>query len=227
MANGPLMQLSIQELNSSVLDTTPFGAKAENVSIPTEAGQPDTNLGVKATEWDTKLAAVAGAQPNKIESISVGGTALPIVNKNVEIGNTGHTILDSAGTEATKRGKLQFKTNLLVSDDSTNGATVVDVNEFYGTQAQVAAAISAGTLPEGATVYITDDNEEGSGQNQGHIIEDGAGTSMAPEPALQFDNDFSVTDDSVNGKTIVSIIKTLGLFIDSTTGKIKQTIITT
>jgi len=127
-SNAPIRQLEIINKDSS--EYTPFGADAENVIIPVENDDP-TTLQAKATEWDTKLKAVAGAQPNKIETISVNGTTLPITNKNVELGNVGlgHTITNNSGTTMTTRNKLQFK-NLKVSDDGTVGATVVEGPTF-------------------------------------------------------------------------------------------------
>jgi hypothetical protein len=125
-SNSPIRQLEI--IGKDGTEYTPFGADAENVIIPVEKSNP-TTLQAKATEWDTKLRAVAGAQPNKIETISVNGSVLPINNKNVEIGSVGHIITNNSGTVMTKRDKLQFK-NLKVSDDGTTGSTVVEGPTF-------------------------------------------------------------------------------------------------
>ena len=117
----PIRQIEIKNIEGS--EFTPFGVEAKNVEIPVDE-ETATTLQSKANEWDTKLRAVAGAQPNVIESISVNGATLPIENKNVEIGNAGHIITNQTGVSMPKRDKLQFK-NLKVLDDTTVRATVV------------------------------------------------------------------------------------------------------
>lgn len=49
------------------------------------------------------------------------------------------------------------------------------------------------------------DNAVG-GSTQGHTIIDGSGSSMTQRSGLQLQNATSVTDDSVNGKTIVRVL---------------------
>ena len=49
------------------------------------------------------------------------------------------------------------------------------------------------------------DNDVG-GSTQGHTIIDGSGSSMTQRSGLQFQNATSVTDDSVNDKTIVQVL---------------------
>ena len=49
------------------------------------------------------------------------------------------------------------------------------------------------------------DNAVG-GSTQGHTIIDGSGSSMTQRSGLQFQNATSVTDDSVNDKTIVQVL---------------------
>ena len=49
------------------------------------------------------------------------------------------------------------------------------------------------------------DNAVG-GSTQGHTIIDGSGSSMTQRSGLQFQNVTSVTDDSVNDKTIVQVL---------------------
>ena len=49
------------------------------------------------------------------------------------------------------------------------------------------------------------DNAVG-GSTQGHTIIDGSGSSMTQRSGLQFQNATSVTDDSVNNKTIVQVL---------------------
>ena len=49
------------------------------------------------------------------------------------------------------------------------------------------------------------DNAVG-GSTQGHTIIDGSGSSMTQRSGLQFKNVTSVTDDSVNDKTIVQVL---------------------
>ena len=44
------------------------------------------------------------------------------------------------------------------------------------------------------------------GSTQGHTIIDGSGSSMTQRSGLQFQNVTSVTDDSVNDKTIVQVL---------------------
>ena len=44
------------------------------------------------------------------------------------------------------------------------------------------------------------------GGGSGHTIEDGSGTAMTARANLQFVNCTSVTDDSVNDKTIVQVL---------------------
>lgn len=44
------------------------------------------------------------------------------------------------------------------------------------------------------------------GSTQGHTIIDGSGSSMTQRSGLQFQNATSVTDDSVNDKTIVQVL---------------------
>lgn len=48
--------------------------------------------------------------------------------------------------------------------------------------------------------------EYGAGSTQGHTIIDGSGSSMTQRSGLQFQNVTSVTDDSVNDKTIVQVL---------------------
>lgn len=48
--------------------------------------------------------------------------------------------------------------------------------------------------------------DQGGGSTQGHTIIDGSGSSMAQRSGLQFQNATSVTDDSVNDKTIVQVL---------------------
>ena len=45
-----------------------------------------------------------------------------------------------------------------------------------------------------------------SGSTQGHTIIDGSGSDMTQRSGLQFQNATSVTDDSVNDKTIVQVL---------------------
>jgi len=47
-------------------------------------------------------------------------------------GGGGHTIVDNSGNEMTQRSKLQFQ-NSTVTDDSTNGKTVVKPNNIQTT----------------------------------------------------------------------------------------------
>ena len=49
------------------------------------------------------------------------------------------------------------------------------------------------------------DNAVG-GSTQGHTIIDGSGSSMTQRSGLQFQNVTSVTDDSVNDKTIIQVL---------------------
>lgn len=49
------------------------------------------------------------------------------------------------------------------------------------------------------------DNAVG-GSTQGHTIIDGSGSDMTQRSGLQFQNATSVTDDSVNDKTIVQVL---------------------
>ena len=49
------------------------------------------------------------------------------------------------------------------------------------------------------------DNAVG-GSTQGHTILDGLGSSMTQRSGLQFQNVTSVTDDSVNDRTIVQVL---------------------
>ena len=50
------------------------------------------------------------------------------------------------------------------------------------------------------------DQGGGGGSTQGHTIIDGSGSSMTQRSGLQFQNATSVTDDSVNDKTIVQVL---------------------
>lgn len=49
-------------------------------------------------------------------------------------------------------------------------------------------------------------DQGGGGSTQGHTIIDGSGSSMTQRSGLQFQNATSVTDDSVNDKTIVQVL---------------------
>ena len=49
------------------------------------------------------------------------------------------------------------------------------------------------------------DNAVG-GSTQGHTIIDGSGSSMTQRSGLQFQNVTSVTDDSVNDRTVVTVL---------------------
>ena len=48
--------------------------------------------------------------------------------------------------------------------------------------------------------------DTGGGGSGGHTIIDGSGSSMTQRSGLQFQNVTSVTDDSVNDKTIVQVL---------------------
>ena len=48
--------------------------------------------------------------------------------------------------------------------------------------------------------------DQGGGGGSGHTIEDGSGTAMTARANLQFVNCTSVTDDSVNDRTIVQVL---------------------
>ena len=50
------------------------------------------------------------------------------------------------------------------------------------------------------------DQNMGGGGGSGHTIEDGSGTAMTARANLQFVNCTSVTDDSVNDRTIVQVL---------------------
>lgn len=61
-----------------------------------------------------------------------------------------------------------------------------------------------------ANMDIIDANLGGGGGGGGHTIVDENGSDMASEPKLQFTGNVNVTDDSVNGKTIVDIPNSSG-----------------
>ena len=90
--------------------------------------------------------------------------------------SAGHTIQDST-TTFTSRANLKFA-NGVVSDDSTNDATVVNM-PFVGTTAEVNAAISGGQLEEGQEVIITDDSASADANQNLASIEDGTTASKA------------------------------------------------
>ena len=50
------------------------------------------------------------------------------------------------------------------------------------------------------------DQHMNDGGDSGHTIEDGSGTAMTARANLQFVNCTSVTDDSVNDRTIVQVL---------------------
>ena len=50
------------------------------------------------------------------------------------------------------------------------------------------------------------DQNMGGGGGSGHTIEDGSGTAMTARANLQFVNCTSVTDDSVNDRTVVTVL---------------------
>lgn len=104
-------------------------------------------------------------------------------------GSAGHTIENSTGTDMTARANLQFKGVAVVSDDSTNDRTVVDVPKM-----------SSLDLSE-----IIDPLPTPSGGGGGHTIEDDTGTAMESRSNLQFTGAATTSDDSTNDRTVVDV----------------------
>lgn len=134
---------------------------ADHVEIDATDPQNPVTLTDKVAGWDDKVSTI---------SVNSGTPIAPTAgNVNIVIPESGHKIKANDGsTDMTQRSGLQF-VNANIEDDSTNNKTVVTipiasgiapglVKEFYGTTAEVEAAISAGTITEGTVVYISDDN---------------------------------------------------------------------
>ena len=180
---------------------------ADHVEIDATDPQNPVMLADKVAGWDGKVSTI---------SVNSGTPIAPTAgNVNIVIPESGHKIKANDGsTDMTQRSGLQF-VNASVADDSTNNKTVVTIpiasgvtngltKKFYGTTAEVEAAIAAGTITEDTVVYISDDNS-GSGDG-GHVIINGAGVEMDQEAGLQFNTGFSVTDDSTNDKTVINLV---------------------
>ena len=108
---------------------------------------------------------------------------------------SGHSIKDSA-TTFTDRANLQFTGNVNVSDDSENNTTVVEIegqaDYIYDTIAEMNAAIQAGEVENGATIYVRQDSAEPDVGELADKVEDldtAMGTAQTDIAKLQSDVD--------------------------------------
>lgn len=106
--------------------------------------------------------------------------------------------------------------NMATVEDSSTASKAYSVGEFLifdGKLCKVTTAISqGGTITLNTNVVKTTITDELGGG--GHVIKNSSGTDMTQRDALQF-NGASITDDSTNNKTIVTI-EALGTKLTST-----------
>ena len=123
------LKVTYDGVQASLENVDVFSAYSDNIYFFDEDTERKTSLTTKGLEWDTKLTALSGAQPNKIESLTRNGVALPISNKTIEVGNAGHQILNNEGTAVIPRDRIQFK-NFKIADNGTTGTTVITGNSI-------------------------------------------------------------------------------------------------
>lgn len=125
-------------------------------------------------------------------------------------GSGGHTIMNKNDVPLTPRSNLKFGGYLNASDDSSNVRTVVDDTPTAVTRANwnaMSAAQKAGTKwlitnSDGTKSLAYGADEVNNGH--GHTILNSSGTLMTQRDSLMFTGDLSVSDDSRNGRTVVS-----------------------